>query len=43
MESQDALQVGYTDISDENVMLWGVLYDVYQQELYTETIVYSDR
>ncbi|MDO5573093.1 MAG: clostripain-related cysteine peptidase [bacterium] len=43
VESQDALQVGYTDISDENVRLWGVLYDVYQQELYTETIVYSDR
>lgn len=42
VESQDALQVGYADISEENVMLWGVLYDVYQQELYTETVVYSN-
>lgn len=42
VNTQDALEVSYADISDSNVMFWGVLYDIYQQELYTETLIYSD-
>ena len=42
VDSQDALQVSYADISDSNVMFWGTLFDIYQQELYTETLEYAD-
>lgn len=42
ISTQDALTVSYADISDKNVMFWGTLFDIYQQEIYTETLEYTE-
>ena len=39
--SQDALEVGYADISDMDAYYWATLTDIYQQDIETEAIEYT--